>query len=364
MTATQNFLATLEPKDMNSSASEMSRARLWTGRILSGLATAFLVMDGAMKLAKPAFVGAGDRAVGISRNHHRRHWDHAPRLHAAVCHSPNRGARSSAIDRLPGWGGCEQCTDRWVRCSTRCFRSSSRCCCGADCGSATAAFGIFFSAAGQRNRASVDWLYKSQLLFLGLRSTIPGFSQIGNRGAVRQMEIGRVCRKPAPRSAGKFRRENPCRSATRISRCRSEHSRSISGSGCSHWYESAAAIEFARTCRSSSSSSFDPAGISSRIASWIGATCVDKIQIANRAQQIEIGFARGPRRERRRRWAPASSRLPASAPRIPRNPRACALCQPREHRVIQRFHRAGDKQATGPCQHRQQHRGASADARP
>lgn len=34
----------------------ISRKRLWTGYILSGLATALLLMDGSMKLFKPAFV--------------------------------------------------------------------------------------------------------------------------------------------------------------------------------------------------------------------------------------------------------------------------------------------------------------------
>jgi len=35
---------------------EYSRKRLWTGRVLTGLAGAFLVMDGTMKLFKPSFV--------------------------------------------------------------------------------------------------------------------------------------------------------------------------------------------------------------------------------------------------------------------------------------------------------------------
>lgn len=56
MTPTQSSSITLKATYMNNGASEMSGAPLWTGRILSGLATAFLVMDGAMKLAKPAFV--------------------------------------------------------------------------------------------------------------------------------------------------------------------------------------------------------------------------------------------------------------------------------------------------------------------
>jgi hypothetical protein len=34
----------------------ISKSALWTGRILSGLAVLFFVMDGVMKLFKPAFV--------------------------------------------------------------------------------------------------------------------------------------------------------------------------------------------------------------------------------------------------------------------------------------------------------------------
>ena len=34
----------------------VSKTRLWTGRVLSGLVVAFMVMDGVMKLFKPAFV--------------------------------------------------------------------------------------------------------------------------------------------------------------------------------------------------------------------------------------------------------------------------------------------------------------------
>jgi hypothetical protein len=56
MTPTQTSSMTREPDYMKSGASEISGTRLWTSRVLSGLATAFLVMDGAMKLAKPAFV--------------------------------------------------------------------------------------------------------------------------------------------------------------------------------------------------------------------------------------------------------------------------------------------------------------------
>jgi hypothetical protein len=56
MTPTQTSSITIEANYMTSSASDVSKARLWTGRILSGLVTAFLVFDGATKLAKPDFV--------------------------------------------------------------------------------------------------------------------------------------------------------------------------------------------------------------------------------------------------------------------------------------------------------------------
>ncbi len=56
MTPTQTSSITFEANYMTSSASNESKRRLWAGRILSGMVTAFLVFDGAMKLAKPDFV--------------------------------------------------------------------------------------------------------------------------------------------------------------------------------------------------------------------------------------------------------------------------------------------------------------------
>ena len=56
MAPTQTSSITLEASYMRGDTTEMSKAGLWAGRILSGLVTAFLVMDGVMKLAKPAFV--------------------------------------------------------------------------------------------------------------------------------------------------------------------------------------------------------------------------------------------------------------------------------------------------------------------
>jgi uncharacterized membrane protein YsdA (DUF1294 family) len=55
MTLTQTSSITREA-DYMTGANDISRSRLWTSRVLSGLVTAFLAMDGVMKLAKPAFV--------------------------------------------------------------------------------------------------------------------------------------------------------------------------------------------------------------------------------------------------------------------------------------------------------------------
>ena len=42
----------------------IARGQLWTGRILSGLAVAFFLLDGVMKLFKPAFVVEANRQLG------------------------------------------------------------------------------------------------------------------------------------------------------------------------------------------------------------------------------------------------------------------------------------------------------------
>ena len=42
-----------------------SKAMIWTGRIISGLMVAFMLMDAVMKSAKPAFVVEGTVKLGI-----------------------------------------------------------------------------------------------------------------------------------------------------------------------------------------------------------------------------------------------------------------------------------------------------------
>ena len=44
----------------------VSKKMLWTGRVISGLVAAFLLMDGVMKLFKPAFVVEGTVKLGYS----------------------------------------------------------------------------------------------------------------------------------------------------------------------------------------------------------------------------------------------------------------------------------------------------------
>jgi DoxX-like family len=48
----------------HASTNQISRTRLWTGRVLTGLVGAFCIMDGAMKLAKPAFVVQATKQLG------------------------------------------------------------------------------------------------------------------------------------------------------------------------------------------------------------------------------------------------------------------------------------------------------------
>src|SRR5690348_1550038 len=47
---------TMEAYPMHHETTDFSKKRLWTGRILSGLAAAFCLMDGGMKLFKPRVV--------------------------------------------------------------------------------------------------------------------------------------------------------------------------------------------------------------------------------------------------------------------------------------------------------------------
>ena len=45
-----------------------SRALVWTGRALSGLGAAFMLLDGVMKLFKPAFVVEATTKLGYAEN--------------------------------------------------------------------------------------------------------------------------------------------------------------------------------------------------------------------------------------------------------------------------------------------------------
>ena len=56
--------STMEERVMQPDAIEVSTGSLWAGRILGGFATLFLLMDGGMKVAKPAFVVEATMKLG------------------------------------------------------------------------------------------------------------------------------------------------------------------------------------------------------------------------------------------------------------------------------------------------------------
>jgi hypothetical protein len=57
----QNFL---ETESMRSTQPTISNKRLWTGRIVGGLPALFCLIDGVMKLFKPAVVVEGTKQLG------------------------------------------------------------------------------------------------------------------------------------------------------------------------------------------------------------------------------------------------------------------------------------------------------------
>jgi len=54
--ATQTLSSPLEVTSMESTTASISNKKVWAGRILGGLPTLFLLVDGGMKLFKPAVV--------------------------------------------------------------------------------------------------------------------------------------------------------------------------------------------------------------------------------------------------------------------------------------------------------------------
>ncbi|AFH62688.1 DoxX family protein [Paenibacillus caseinilyticus] len=50
-------------------ANDISKARLWTARAMSGIVVLFMLFDGIGKIAKPAPVVEGTLALGFTENH-------------------------------------------------------------------------------------------------------------------------------------------------------------------------------------------------------------------------------------------------------------------------------------------------------
>ena len=62
-TTTLNYEASFPSK-----TSMTPKAMLWTGRVLTGLIAAFMLLDGGMKLVKPSFVVEGTKQVGFAES--------------------------------------------------------------------------------------------------------------------------------------------------------------------------------------------------------------------------------------------------------------------------------------------------------
>ena len=68
----------------------VSRTSLWIGRIVSGLPALFLLVDGAMKLAKPAVVVEATTQTRIPGKYDRPDWDRLDCLHDSLSDSARR----------------------------------------------------------------------------------------------------------------------------------------------------------------------------------------------------------------------------------------------------------------------------------
>src|SRR5919197_1034780 len=64
MTTAQAIATPMEATQMSTNTNEISRKRLWTARTLSVLSAAFFIVDGVMKLAKPAVVVQATKQLG------------------------------------------------------------------------------------------------------------------------------------------------------------------------------------------------------------------------------------------------------------------------------------------------------------
>jgi hypothetical protein len=84
------------------------RKQLWTGRVLSGVASAFFLMDGAMKLAKPAAVVQATLQLGFPESTILGIRYRPACLHGPVPNSPYRPLGCSLAHRVLGRSCREQ----------------------------------------------------------------------------------------------------------------------------------------------------------------------------------------------------------------------------------------------------------------
>ena len=132
-----------------------SKSAVRAGRVLSGIAVAFLTLDAAMKLLH---VGGSrrDRTTPLSHvvaDHDRPHPGRVPR---GVPPAAHRDPRRGPVDRVPGRPLPPMCASATRSSRTSSFRFTSRRCCGAASG---CAIGVF--AACSRRSTTEDmrrWL--------------------------------------------------------------------------------------------------------------------------------------------------------------------------------------------------------------
>ena len=100
-------------------ATPNSKTRLWAGRIISAIPAVFLLVDGVMKLFKPAIVVETTVKLGSGRRHP---WtrDRIARLHCPLCNSAYRNSWRDLVARLSRWRSRYTCASVRER-----FQSSS-----------------------------------------------------------------------------------------------------------------------------------------------------------------------------------------------------------------------------------------------
>jgi hypothetical protein len=85
--------------------SEVSKKAVWAGRIISALPILFLIMDGVMKLFKPAVVVDATVKLGWAGEGHRNSGRDPSDFRCSLSDSADIIPRRDLVDRLSRWRG-------------------------------------------------------------------------------------------------------------------------------------------------------------------------------------------------------------------------------------------------------------------